>query len=97
VNGGNRAFFGIDEEDGDAVGGLNGEEEAGAVGDGGVAFRGLVGGAVEEMDYVGMDLFEGDELEVVGAEGGLEATAVFEDVLAGVPVGEAKVEDFFDV
>lgn len=97
VDGGYGAFFGVDEENGDAVGGLDGKEEAGAVGDGGVTSAGLVGNGVEEVDDVGVDLFEGEELEITRAEGGLEAAAVFEDVFAGVPVGEAEVEDFFGV
>jgi len=91
VDGGYGAVFGVDEEDGDAVGGLDAEEEAGAVGSGGVALAGLVGGCVEEMDDVGMDLLEGDELEIGGAEGGLEAAAVFENVFARVPIGEAEI------
>ena len=37
VNGGDGALFGVNEEDGNAVGGLDGEEQAGAVGGGGVA------------------------------------------------------------
>jgi hypothetical protein len=97
VDSGDGAFLGIDEEDGNAVGGLDAEEEAGATGDRGVAFAGLAGGTVEEVDDVGVDLFEGYELEILGAEGGLEAAAVFEDVVAGVPVGEAEIEDFFAV
>ena len=43
------------------------------------------------MDDVGVDLFEGDELEVVCTEGGLEAAAIFENIFAGVPVGEAEI------
>jgi hypothetical protein len=43
------------------------------------------------MDDVGVDLLEGDELEIVGPEGGLEAAAIFEDVFAGVPIGEAEI------
>jgi hypothetical protein len=43
------------------------------------------------MDDVGVDLFEGDELKIAGAEGGLEAAAIFEDVFAGVPIGEAEI------
>jgi len=39
-----------------------------------------------------MELFEGDEGKIVGAEGGLEAAAVFEDVLAGIPFGEAEIQ-----
>jgi len=57
VDGGDGAFFGVDEEDGDAVGGLDGQEEAGAVGEAGVAATGGGGGGVEEMDYVGVELF----------------------------------------
>jgi hypothetical protein len=95
VDGGYAAVLGVDEEDGDAVGGLDAEEEAGTVRGGGVSFAGLVGDGVDKMDYVGVDLLEGDELEIVGAECGLEATAIFEDVFAGVPVGEAEIQDFF--
>ena len=91
VDGGYGAVFGVDEEDGDAVGGLDAEEEAGAVGGGGVARTGLGWDAFEKMDDVGMDLLEGDGLEIVGAEGGLEATAIFEDVFASVPIGEAEI------
>jgi hypothetical protein len=97
VEGGYGAFFRIDEKDGDTVSGLDSEEEAWAVGDRGVPFAGLVGSGVEEVDYVGMDLLEGEELEIVGAECGLEAAAVFEDVFAGVPIDEAEVQDFFAV
>ena len=91
VDGGYGAVFGIDEKDGDAVGGLDAEEKAGAVGGGGVSRTGLGWDAFEKMDDVGMDLFEGDELEIGGAESGLEAAAIFEDVFAGVPIGEAKI------
>jgi len=40
-----------------------------------------------------MNLLEIDEREFLSAEGGLEFFAVFEDVFAGVPVGEAEIED----
>jgi hypothetical protein len=43
------------------------------------------------MDYIGVDLFEGDELEVADAEGGLEAAAIFDDIFARVPIGEAEI------
>ncbi len=67
VNGGDGAFFRIDQEDGDAVGGLDAEEQARAVGDrgisrhGGQALANLGRGSIEKMDYIGVDLFEGDE------------------------------------
>jgi len=99
VDGGNGAFFGIDEEDRDTVGGLHGEEKAGTIGKRGVPRHGRqtfarfgVGG-IDEVGDVGVELFEGDKRERAGAEYGLEAAAVFEDVFAGVPAGKAKVED----
>lgn len=66
VDGGDDAFFGIDDEDGRAVGGAHAEEEAGAIGGEGVAF-GLIGGRgfcarVEDTDYIGVDLMESDEV-----------------------------------
>lgn len=88
MNGGDGALFGVDEEDGDAVGGLHAEEKAGTVGDGGVAMAGFGRGSIEQMDYVGVDLFEGDKFQVRGSEGELEAAAVFQDVFLGVPFGE---------
>jgi len=62
VNGGDGAFLGVNEEDGDTVGGLDGEEEAGAIGDAGVATARIGRGPrlVEEVDYVGVELLQGD-------------------------------------
>jgi hypothetical protein len=93
VNGGDGAFFDVNEEDGDAVGRLHGEEEAGCVGDGGVAFAGRCGSGAVKMDDVGVDLFQGNEREIGGAEGGPEAAAIFENVFAGVVFGEGEVEE----
>ena len=97
MNGGDGALFGIDEEYGNAVSGLDTKEEARAVRDGGIALAGLGGCGVEKMDDVGMDLFKRNELQVGRAEGGLEAAAVFEDVVLGVPFGEAETENSFAV
>ena len=47
VNGSDGALFGVNEEDGDAVGGLDGQEEAGAVGGGGVSLADGGRGGVE--------------------------------------------------
>jgi hypothetical protein len=57
VDGGDGALFGVDQEDGDAVRGLNGKEKVGAVGGAGIAAAGIGGGAVEDVDYVGVELF----------------------------------------
>jgi len=97
MNGGDGSLFGVDEENRDTVGGLDAQEEAGAVGGGGVALTGLGGGGVEKVDDIGMDLLERNKLEIGRAEGRLEAAAVFEDVFLGVPFGEAEIENFFAV
>lgn len=97
MGGGDGALFGIDEKYGDAVGGLHAKEEAAAIGDESVATAERGRGRVEDVDDVGVDLFQGDEGQISSAEGGLQAPAVFEDVFSGVPVGEAEVEDFFTV
>lgn len=44
-----------------------------------------------------MKLPEWGEGEILGTDGGLKAAAVFEDVFASVPVGEAEVEDSFAI
>ena len=95
MNSGDRALFWIDDENGDAVGGLHAQKEAGAFGDGGVALARFGGRGVEKMDDIGMDLFQGDKFEIGCVEGGLEAAAVFEDIFFSVPVGVAKIENFF--
>ncbi len=63
MNGGDGSLFGVDEENRDAVGGLDAQEEAGPVGGGGVAAAGFGGGGVEKMDDVRMDLLESDQFE----------------------------------
>ena len=95
MNGGDGALLGIDEENRNAVGGLDAQEEAGAVGDGGIALAGLGRRGVDQMDDIGMDLLQRNELEIGCAKGGLEAAAVFEDVFLGVPFGEAEIENSF--
>jgi len=97
VDGGYGAILGVHEENGDAVGCLDPEKEPGTVSGGGVAFRGLLRGGVEVMDDVGVDLFERDELKIAGAERSLEAAAVFEDVFASVPIGEAEIQNFLAI
>jgi hypothetical protein len=42
-----------------------------------------------------MDLFERNEFEIGSPDGGLEETAIFEDVFPGVPIHKAEIEDFF--
>src|SRR5258708_284442 len=97
VNGGDGALFRIDEENRDAIGGLDAQEEAGTVRGGGIAGARFGRRGVEKMDDVGMDLFQRDELEVRCAEGGLEAAAVLEDVFCAIPFGKTEIENFIAV
>jgi hypothetical protein len=64
VNGGDGALFWVDEENGDAIGGLDSEEKAGAVRGGSVAAAKFGGRGVEKVDDIGMDLLERDEMEI---------------------------------
>jgi len=56
MNGGNRALFWIDKEYRHAVGGLDGEEHAGAVCGGGITFADAGGSLRESANHVRMDL-----------------------------------------
>ena len=53
------------------IGGLDSEEQAGAVGGGGIATAGIRRWFMERVDHVRVNLFEGNEIEMGGAEGGL--------------------------
>ncbi len=64
MDGGDGALFRVDEEDRDAVRGLDAEEEARTVGGGSIALANFGGGSIEEMNDVGVDLLQGDEFEV---------------------------------
>ncbi len=95
VDCGDSTFFWINQEYGHAVSGLDGEELAGAIGGGSVAFAGVGGRLGENANQVRVDLFERNEFEIGGTESRLKAPAIFEDVFAGVPFHEAEIEDFF--
>lgn len=109
VNCGDSMLFGVDEEDGNAIGGLYAKEEAGMICGGGIATigigtigigtigigtTGLGGRCFENADDVGMELFERNEMHLAGAQDGLKTAAIFEDVFAVVPIGETQVENF---
>jgi len=57
VNGGDDALFRIDEENGNAVGGLYTQKEARAAGDGSITIARFRRCCLEKMNDVGMDLF----------------------------------------
>ncbi len=54
------------------------------------AMRGRGG---EQVNRVGVDLFERREREILGAERGLQQAAIFSDVFARVPFHEAEIQD----
>ena len=97
MDGSDGARFRVDEENRDAISGLHAEKEPGAVGGGSVTTVRLGGCGVEKMDYVGVDLFQRDELEIGCAEGGQETAAVLQNVFSTVPFRETEVEDLFAV
>jgi len=92
MNCGDSAFFGIHDKDGHAIGGLHGEEHAGAIRHGGVALAGERGRGAEQADRVGVDLFERREREIFGAECSLQKAAILGDVFARVPFHEAEIQ-----
>ena len=55
------AFFGIDEENGNAIGSLDAEQETRGVCEGGVALAGLGDGLRKKMNEVGVDLFQREQ------------------------------------
>ena len=57
VDGGDSSFFWIDEENWDAIGGLDGEEKARDFGKRGISFAGFLGCRFEGPDNGGVDLF----------------------------------------
>lgn len=95
VDGGNGALFRIDEEYRDAIGGLDGEEKAGAIRGRGVSFAGASRQLGENSNYIRVDLLERNEFEIGSGHGGLKEAAIFEDVFTGIPFHKAEIEDFF--
>ena len=91
VNGSDGSSLGIDEKNGNAVGGLHPEQEARLAGGRSVAAARLAWCGVEDVDNVGMKLLKCDKGKIGCAESGLEAAAIFENIFTGVPVGEAEV------
>jgi len=93
MNGGDGAFLGIDEKDRDAIGGLHGEEQSLAIGEGGVALARERGRGAEQADRVGVDLFERREREIFGAQCSLQKAAILGNVFARIPFHEAEIQN----
>ena len=49
----------------------------------------------ENANHVRVDLLEGNEFEIGGADSRLKEAAILKDVFARVPFHEAEIEDFF--
>ncbi len=95
MDGGDSAVLRINKKYGHAVGGLDGEELAGAIGGGSVAFARVGSCLRENPDQVRVDLPQGNEVEIACPERSLKTAAIFDDVFGGVPFHKAEVEDFF--
>lgn len=97
VDGGDGALFGVHEENGDAVGGLHEEKQAGAVRYRSVAAAGCPRRIIEEVHDIGVDLFERDKLENFCAESRLQTTPVFQNIFFGVPIRKTEIQHFLAV
>lgn len=65
MNGGDRAFFQIDQKDGDTIGGLDSKEQARAIRNGSVSAASFGGSGIEKVHNVGVELPERNESEAV--------------------------------
>jgi hypothetical protein len=88
---GDGTLAGIDKQDGNAIGSLNGEKEAGVRSGGSIANDGGRWYGVKNLDGVRMDLFQGSQLERFAADGVLEGGAISCHVSASVPLGETQI------
>ena len=95
MNGGDGSLFGIDEKNGDAIGGLNAEKQAGANCCGGVPATGLGGHGIEDLHNIRMELPEGNEREIVCIERTLKEATIFENKFPRVPLRETEIQDPF--
>ncbi len=95
VNGGDGSLFGIDEKNGDAIGGLNAEKQAGANCCGGVPATGFGGNGIEDLHNIRMELPEGNEREIVCIERRLKEATIFENKFPRVPFRETEIQDLF--
>ncbi len=95
MNGGDGSLLGIHEKNGDAIGGLNAEKQAGANGCGSVTATGLGGHGIEDLYNIRMELPEGNERENVCIERRLKEATIFENKFPGVPFRETEIQDLF--
>jgi hypothetical protein len=68
VHGSDGALLEINEENGNAVGGLYTQEQAWAIGGRGIAATRFAWRSIEKMDNIGVNLFERDERQFFRGE-----------------------------
>ena len=95
MNCGDDTIFGVGEKDRNAIGGLSGKKQAGRAGNGCITLQNFGGRGIEDVNDVGMNLFQCDELKIFHAESGEEPGAIFEHVFVRVPIREAEIQNFF--
>ena len=96
VNRGDGAPLRIGEKDGNAVRGLHHEQQAGLAREERVALGRVLRAGVRRihaMRDVGVNLAQRDGAQFVRADRAIEFSAIFEHARAGVPVGEAEIQD----
>jgi hypothetical protein len=99
MNRGHRVLFGVREQNGNAVCGLNGQQDAGLAGDKGVTFGSLLalrecGGGYDVHD-IGVDLTQRGDAHFAGAERSEKFRAILCDAVTLIPFRESEVQDFF--
>jgi len=92
---GYRAFLYIDQQYGDAVGGLYTEQQAFCVGQRSIAVARLGGSSAERPYNRGVKLFQWNQNGVAGAKRRLKTFAILQNRFAFVPIGEAKIQNAF--
>ena len=93
MDGRDGALLDVDQEDWDAVSGLDSEEETPTISHGGIALRRLGRSGIDHVDHVGVELFEGHQKSIFYTKGGLEAAAIFENIRTGIPFGETEIKN----
>ena len=93
MNRGDDAVVGVGQQNGNAIGGLHGDEQSGSRGDERVALQNVRRHDFDNVNDVGMNLAESDELHGLRAERFLKEAAVFFHARAFVPIAEAQVQD----
>jgi hypothetical protein len=97
VDGGDGTLFRVDEENWNAISGLDSKKQAESVCGGGIAFTGLRRRSGEGAEQGGVDLLQRGQGEVARSEGGLKLLAIRRDVFRRVPLYMTEIEQFFAV